>query len=839
MASIGDVWLRLGLEGTQLEVDAKRQGKKAGEAAGGQMSIGIRAKLSDLFKGGAIFGLGANLANAGIAQLGNAVVGLGDLLASANKAASDLNESASKSRVIFGQSATGIEAFGATAARSLGISKQAAIEASATFGNIFVGLDIAQPKAAEMSQRLVTLAGDLASFNNLDPTVALEKLRSGLAGEAEPLRAVGVFLTEAKVKAEAMKLGLADSHGELSEGAKILARYQLILEQTGTAQGDFARTSEGLANSQRIANAELDNARADLGAASMPLALLTTQLQTDFVRGLGVAGGAMGEFGGAIAGIGDALLPWDTATEKAAKDAAALAAAATEAAKTSVFQVERAAQNMADNAGSTGKAFKGLSAEATAMAVAIGAAGVSAAQSVENMRDRIVKAAMGVIDGAYGAITNADQLSATNAEIAATRRTIAMGSTASGTNRATDAIDRQIASTQKAMDVEKRRDDASETIFQRTMHRLAGEYQAQLDALDVAEKQIAIADRRRGLNEQLNAAQADLGKVQGGTNAQAISDAMAKVADIQAQQAENERQLMVASQRERLEATKAYIDNVAKIEAEAENKRALANTLRKRDDKLTSQLAVAQAAKDAPAIADITAKLEAVKTAEERTAAALRAGDKQSELGKLKAQLAEQRAAINTSGSATVADAKARLHELYKTQADEVLALALAGHMGSKEVADALVDMKTRLTTATGDEQTAILATIKALKDLQDQAERTFVTLPGGGSVPRPVGAPGGPQVKDSGGWAGTGLWMNAGPPEYVLDNSLSKRLDSFLSGGGAVMPGERSTIIPSMAASMGDWTAGRPIEITVISQLDAREVSRSTGRILADELRR
>ena len=231
-------------------------------------------------------GVGVSAGISAFNLLGGAVQGLVEGVGRWNDAASDLNESASKSKVVFGDAAGEIDLFASRADKALGLSKQAALEATATFGNFFTGIGAGQKPAADMSQRLVTLAGDLASFNNIDPTLALEKLRSGLTGEAEPLRSVGVFLNEAKVKAKAMQLGLADAHGELSEGAKILARYQIILDETKTAQGDFARTADGAANSQRIVNAEMENLRAELGQRTLPLEKAWLNLQKDVLGAL-------------------------------------------------------------------------------------------------------------------------------------------------------------------------------------------------------------------------------------------------------------------------------------------------------------------------------------------------------------------------------------------------------------------------------------------------------------------------------------------------------------------------------------------------------------------------
>lgn len=232
-------------------------------------------------------GLTAAAATKGFDLLGSAIHGVTDFIGESIQAASDLGETMSKSRVIFGDAADDIEDFGEQAAESIGLSKNAAIGAAATFGNFFTNIGQSQEAAARMSKELVGLAGDLASFNNLDPTDVLEKLRAGLSGEAEPLRAVGVFLTAAKVQAKAMELGLADAHGELSEGAKILARYHLILDETKTAQGDFARTSDGLANKTRILNAEMENLQAEVGQEAIPVALEWNRVQLEVFKTLG------------------------------------------------------------------------------------------------------------------------------------------------------------------------------------------------------------------------------------------------------------------------------------------------------------------------------------------------------------------------------------------------------------------------------------------------------------------------------------------------------------------------------------------------------------------------
>lgn len=201
------------------------------------------------------------------------IVALGGVMV---KAASDLDESMNKVTVVFGESADEIKAWAKTAATSLGISRQEALESAGTFGNLFTAMEIATPQATKMSKGMIQLASDLASFNNANPEDTLLALRSGLVGEVEPLRKFGVNLSAARVEVEALRLGLVKEGDELDAAAKAQAAYSLILQDTTTAQGDFARTADGAANKQRILNAQAKDGAAQFGKALKP-ALETVQ----------------------------------------------------------------------------------------------------------------------------------------------------------------------------------------------------------------------------------------------------------------------------------------------------------------------------------------------------------------------------------------------------------------------------------------------------------------------------------------------------------------------------------------------------------------------------------
>jgi murein DD-endopeptidase MepM/ murein hydrolase activator NlpD len=274
---------------------------------------------------GAFGGLSRSLAFASSSFLGGA--GLVFALKTSVGAASNLEEQINKTNVVFRSSGKDIVEWSKTTAKSMGIARDEALSFIGTFGNMLVPMGIARGEAAKMSKSLVKLSADMASFNNANPEEVLEALRAGLAGETEPLRRFGVFLNEARIKAEAFRLGLlkgaVDSDkvaaattrldiaqakynetlkkygpgttqvaeaslrvksaqdavakatsgvtGTLTAQQKALATHSIILKDTKDAQGDFARTSDSLANKQRTLSAMVRDTQAAVGKQLMPV----------------------------------------------------------------------------------------------------------------------------------------------------------------------------------------------------------------------------------------------------------------------------------------------------------------------------------------------------------------------------------------------------------------------------------------------------------------------------------------------------------------------------------------------------------------------------------------
>lgn len=199
------------------------------------------------------------------------------------RAAADAGELQSAFDFTFGKSAATMNAWAESTAVNLNRTTVEMKEAAKTFGLFFNQADPA--KSAAMSQQFAVLAQDLSSFYNVDPGTALDKLRSGLTGESEPLRDFGVFMTEAAIKAQALKMGLKPLNGELSEQQKIMARAAFIMEKTKNAQGDLARTSGSTANQLRAANTAWQNMSLAVGQELIPALTPAILAFTDLIKG--------------------------------------------------------------------------------------------------------------------------------------------------------------------------------------------------------------------------------------------------------------------------------------------------------------------------------------------------------------------------------------------------------------------------------------------------------------------------------------------------------------------------------------------------------------------------
>lgn len=213
-----------------------------------------------------------------LGKLGGVVAGafaVDKLVAFGEKAvslASDLEEVQNVVDVTFGEGASTIDAFAKSAASSFGMSELSAKQFTGTMGSMLKSMQLNDSEVMDMSTALVGLAGDMASFYNLDVDTAFAKLRSGISGEIEPLKQLGINMSVANLEAFALAQGIETAYNEMTQAEQATLRYNYLMQATSDAQGDFARTSDSLANQQRIMQLNMENLTATIGNELLPFA---------------------------------------------------------------------------------------------------------------------------------------------------------------------------------------------------------------------------------------------------------------------------------------------------------------------------------------------------------------------------------------------------------------------------------------------------------------------------------------------------------------------------------------------------------------------------------------
>ena len=178
---------------------------------------------------------------------------------------SDLEEVQNVVDVTFGKMSGKIEEFAKTAATQFGLSELSAKQYTSTMGAMLKSMGFAGDEVADMSIKMAGLAADMASFYNLETDEAFAKIRSGISGETEPLKQLGVNLSEANLEQFRLNQGMETAYSKMSQQEKALLRYNYLLSVTSDAQGDFARTSDSWANQLKILKLQFDSIKADLG----------------------------------------------------------------------------------------------------------------------------------------------------------------------------------------------------------------------------------------------------------------------------------------------------------------------------------------------------------------------------------------------------------------------------------------------------------------------------------------------------------------------------------------------------------------------------------------------
>jgi hypothetical protein len=188
----------------------------------------------------------------------------------AGKMAIDAVESENLFEVSMGNMADSARKWSEELQTSLGLNEFEVRKNVGTFNVMLDSMGMAEQAAFDMSKGLTQIGYDMASFYNLKPEEAFLKLQSGISGEIEPLKRLGIIVNENMINNWALTHGIIKQGEELSEAGKVWARYNVIMDATQKAQGDLARTLDSPANQLRITMEKLKTAGISLGNALIP-----------------------------------------------------------------------------------------------------------------------------------------------------------------------------------------------------------------------------------------------------------------------------------------------------------------------------------------------------------------------------------------------------------------------------------------------------------------------------------------------------------------------------------------------------------------------------------------
>lgn len=196
------------------------------------------------------------------------IIGIG---VASTKMAMEAVESENLFEVAMGSMAGDARKWSEETSKSLGLNAYNVRKNVATYNSMLTSMGLTGQESLKMSEGLTQLSYDMASFYNLKPEEAFEKLKSGISGEAEPLKALGILVNDTTIKTYAYSHGIAQQGKELTEAQKVQARYGAIMEATKNAQGDLARTMDSPTNRLRIMKEQAEQLGIQFGQLLIPI----------------------------------------------------------------------------------------------------------------------------------------------------------------------------------------------------------------------------------------------------------------------------------------------------------------------------------------------------------------------------------------------------------------------------------------------------------------------------------------------------------------------------------------------------------------------------------------
>lgn len=253
---------------TEVEKSEKQNASATGQLGKSFMDLAEKSRQSTLNIRNQFSGLKSAIAGA---IVGMGITGLAKSIYSMAESASDLSEAQNVVENTFKQSSKAVEDWTNSTSKSAGIGKTAATSMVGAMGAMMKSSGITESSASTMSEKLVQLTGDMSSFYNVSTTDMWEKIRSGISGETEPLKQLGINMSVANLSAYAMSQGIKTSYDKMTQAQQTTLRYNYLLKVTSDAQGDFARTSStSMANQSRIFKMNIQDMKQTIGTSFLP-----------------------------------------------------------------------------------------------------------------------------------------------------------------------------------------------------------------------------------------------------------------------------------------------------------------------------------------------------------------------------------------------------------------------------------------------------------------------------------------------------------------------------------------------------------------------------------------
>lgn len=256
---------------------------------------------------------------------------------------SDLAEVQNVVDVTFSTMNTKLNTWAKNAAASYGLSETMAKKFASLYGTMARSNGLSEQAAYDMSTALTGLAGDVASFYNMDHEQAYTKLKAVFSGETEVLKDIGIVMTEDALNSYALAKGINKTVNDMTQAEKVSLRYEFILNQLSAAQGDFTRTQDNWANQVRVLQLRFDSLKATIGQGLINALTPTLKIVNKLIERAQVLAEAFSSAMGAIFGV-------SSSTSNAVASTVAAEQELTESAEDSASAVDDVTDSINDSA---------------------------------------------------------------------------------------------------------------------------------------------------------------------------------------------------------------------------------------------------------------------------------------------------------------------------------------------------------------------------------------------------------------------------------------------------------------------------------------------------------